>query len=265
MGGIAGHALLGGTYCLLTCLNNTGLLDSGASDHICSNLEYFIDYTPIKDPHKHIIIPDGRQIHVLNIGSIQLTNDILLKNVLHIPDFQFNLLTIHKLCTDMHCKITFTHNGCFLQGQTGPSMLLGRLQGGLYNVVDVSAQSVKSIPSSVACLSTIDKAKLWHLRLGHLPFSQINHLLPDCHVKACSLDIVCQVCPAAKQSRKPFPTSSIKTTKPFELLHVDVWGPYKTKTYSGCTQFMTIVDDFTRFTWVHFMKYKSDSIFFFGS
>ena len=43
------------------------------------------------------------------------------------------------------------------------------------------------------------------------------------------------------------------------MLHVDLWGPYKVKTQSGCTQFVTIVDDLSRFTWVHLIKYKSDA------
>lgn len=37
-----------------------------------------------------------------------------------------------------------------------------------------------------------------------------------------------------------------------------IWGPYKTKSNSGYSQFITIVYDFTRFTWVHLLKYKPE-------
>lgn len=95
-------------------------------------------------------------------------------------------------------------------------------------------------------LSTIDTTKLWHLRLGHLPFSSIEFLL-NCDINACLHDVIYHVCSTAKLPKKSFPYSIIKTSKPFEMLHIDVWGPYKT--HSGCTRFLTIVDDFIRFTW----------------
>ena len=43
----------------------------------------------------------------------------------------------------------------------------------------------------------------------------------------------------------------------FDLLHMDVWGPYSTPTLDGCKYFLTIVDDATRATWVYLMKTKS--------
>lgn len=44
-----------------------------------------------------------------------------------------------------------------------------------------------------------------------------------------------------------------------ELVHIDLWGPYKTKTYSGCNQFVTVVDDFNRYTWVYLVKYEPET------
>ena len=45
----------------------------------------------------------------------------------------------------------------------------------------------------------------------------------------------------------------------FELLHVDIWGPYPYNTYNGCKFFLTIVDDFSRSTWVHLLSHKSNA------
>lgn len=138
-------------------------------------------------------------------------------------------------------------------------MLLGNLQAGLYNVAD-SHVSSPLVANTRSCLSAVDTAKLWHLRLGHLPFDQLNLALPDCNAKSLLHDTICTVCPAARQTRKPFPKSSIKTTKAFEMLHVDVWGPYRIKTHRGCNQFLTIVDDYTRFIWVHLLRYKTEVV-----
>lgn len=41
--------------------------------------------------------------------------------------------------------------------------------------------------------------------------------------------------------------------------HCDIWGSYKTASHSGAHYFLTIVDDFTRCTWVYLMRYKSET------
>lgn len=53
-----------------------------------------------------------------------------------------------------------------------------------------------------------------------------------------------------------FPTSVTFTTKCFELVHVDIWGPYNTASLYGHRFFLTVVDDFSWATWVFFMQTK---------
>ena len=244
--------------CFLSCSTHDWLLDSGATDHICTDLAMFDTYKPIFDLNAKITIPNGKHIPISHIGSVRLQNNLILHNVLHAPLFHFNLLSVHRLCSDLKCTISFNHNQCFLQGQsmTESPILLGRLQEGLYHAT-FPACSTALLASTTA---SIPSAQLWHLRLGHLPFTQIKHLVPDCDVSSCIDSFFCHICPLAKQHRLPFPQSSIKTVKPFQLLHIDIWGPDKVTTHSGCNQFITIVDDFTRATWTHLIKYKSDVV-----
>ncbi|XP_075079228.1 uncharacterized protein LOC142164710 [Nicotiana tabacum] len=68
---------------------------------------------------------------------------------------------------------------------------------------------------------------------------------------------------AARQTRAPFPTSTSRSLHAFDLIHIDVWGPYKIATHNGMKYFLTLVDDFTRWTWVFLMRLKSDVIFLF--
>lgn len=72
--------------------------------------------------------------------------------------------------------------------------------------------------------------------------------LPDTNVKH-DMDCVCQICPKAKQCRLSFPRSISKSNRPFQLLHVDIWGAYKHVTITRCKFSLTIVDDFTGYTW----------------
>jgi len=50
-----------------------------------------------------------------------------------------------------------------------------------------------------------------------------------------------------------------KALKKFEVLHVDLWGPYKCRTYNGFQYFQTVVDDCSRATWVHLLSHKSNA------
>ncbi|WVZ24859.1 hypothetical protein V8G54_003403 [Vigna mungo] len=45
---------------------------------------------------------------------------------------------------------------------------------------------------------------------------------------------------------------------PFDLIHVDIWGPYCTSSVDGFKYFLTVVDDMSRFTWIKLMTSKSD-------
>lgn len=69
----------------------------------------------------------------------------------------------------------------------------------------------------------------------------------------------CGICPKSKQTRLSFPKVSLsKSSSLFELVHMDIWGPFRTSTYNGEKYFLTIVDDFSRGTWVYLMQSKFD-------
>jgi len=68
---------------------------------------------------------------------------------------------------------------------------------------------------------------------------------------------ICDICHFAKQKRLPFPLSVSKSKKCFDLIHVDVCGPYSLSSIHGHKYFLTIVDDYSRYTWVFSLKQKS--------
>ncbi|XP_019227222.1 PREDICTED: uncharacterized protein LOC109208553 [Nicotiana attenuata] len=119
---------------------------------------------------------------------------------------------------------------------------------------NISSQLSVSVPFSANAISDVN---LWHVRLGHLPFSSMKHLsfisLPS------NSNCFCDICPKARQTRTSFPLSQIKTKKPFELIHVDVWGLYKVATYNGFKYFLTIVDDYSRGAWTFLMSTKCNA------
>ena len=71
-------------------------------------------------------------------------------------------------------------------------------------------------------------------------------------------DFHCSTRHFVKQRRLPFISSNNLCDKPFQLIHLDIWGPFHTHSTEGFRYFLTIVDDCTRFTWVYFLRVKSD-------
>ncbi|GAA0138428.1 transmembrane signal receptor [Lithospermum erythrorhizon] len=116
-----------------------------------------------------------------------------------------------------------------------------------------------SVNKSHSALSQSDSL-LWHCRLGHYLLDQMHHIptFPP-HISK-DLNVICQVCPKAKQCRRMFHSASTTTVLPFEMLHVDTWGPYKENTYDGFQYFLTIMDDFTCITWTHLLVMKSNAL-----
>ncbi|GJT67123.1 retrovirus-related pol polyprotein from transposon TNT 1-94 [Tanacetum coccineum] len=69
----------------------------------------------------------------------------------------------------------------------------------------------------------------------------------------------------AKQTREPFSLSDQVSTELGELVHLDLWGPYKVTSKDGFRFFLTIVDDFSRAVWVYLLKSKTEVHDKFGS
>ena len=68
------------------------------------------------------------------------------------------------------------------------------------------------------------------------------------------------VSPLAKQIRQVFPSSNSRISTSFDLVHMDLWGPYKIPTLDKKHYFLTIVDDYSRFVWIYLLKLKSETI-----
>ena len=110
-------------------------------------------------------------------------------------------------------------------------------------------------------MSSVDTTSLWHCRLGHPSAKRLDLLqsvvptIISCNNKTFD----CSISPLAKQRRLSFRTFVSHSSACFDLIHVDIWGPYSTPSLNGSRYFLTLVDDYSRCTWVFLMKYKSEA------
>lgn len=106
-----------------------------------------------------------------------------------------------------------------------------------------------------SCLAITD----WHRRLGY-PSSKALELLKLSDFSNLVFEPKkCDICIRAKKARESFPLSINKTSFAFEMIHCDLWDPYRTTSMCGACYFLTIVDDFSRAVWIYLLPIKKEA------
>jgi transposase InsO family protein len=250
------------------------IIDTGATDHIVCSISFLTTITAIVS--KQVRLPNGNSAAVTHIGNVKISATLTLTNVLCVPSFSFNLISVSKLIKVLNCCIILLAEFCFIQQLFGWKMIgLGREVGGLYHLmlhnleghIDSSvpvlaSHSVQIKPALNSVVAAVKvPANVWHSRLGHLSDSRL-HLLHDVIPDySSSSNKSCSVCPLAKQHRISFPLSITHSLQIFDLIHCDIWGPFSSPSSNDSKFFLTIVDDHSRFTWVFLMQSKSQTRF----
>ncbi|KAL2230672.1 UNVERIFIED_CONTAM: Retrovirus-related Pol polyprotein from transposon RE1 [Sesamum indicum] len=247
------------------------IIGSGASAHMCASIENFKTFHSLNSDIS-VKLPNGSSQQVKFVGEVHISENLILKHVLYVPAFRHNLLSVSKLCEDDRYSVHFTNHTCIVQDpQTSEVKAVGRQRGRLYilekrppthmqNGPKFSTQIEENIPAAMCNLNKCNDKNdevLWHNRLGHPNPNVLNHM-KICTNNAIN-EIKCEVCPLAKLHRKPLSLSVSKTDSIFELIHVDIWGPYRNYSIRNIEYILTIVDDYSRSTWAYLMLHKSET------
>lgn len=70
------------------------IVDSGATDHITPYLHLLTDVTTCSST---LSLPNGQSANITHMGSLYVNEYLTLTNILCVPDFAYNLLSIPKL------------------------------------------------------------------------------------------------------------------------------------------------------------------------
>uniref|UniRef100_A0A803MDU7 Retrovirus-related Pol polyprotein from transposon TNT 1-94-like beta-barrel domain-containing protein n=1 Tax=Chenopodium quinoa TaxID=63459 RepID=A0A803MDU7_CHEQI len=191
----------------LNCSVNTGssclwIIDSGACDHMIYDRSLFVNEKKLGRPVR-VCLPDGSFKYVDLVGSVCLSDKLILHDVMLVEGFKHNLLSIGKLLDQTGVKVFFTRNGCCFQVLSSEEVIgHGLRQNGLYyfstdeviNVADNNAilgcNNVDNNTSAGHGFSLLDKTStsmsnkgrngvgidLLHARLGHVSLSKMKHV-----------------------------------------------------------------------------------------
>ena len=97
--------------------------------------------------------------------------------------------------------------------------------------------------------------------MGHPSISKTDSIIDVLGLKQKNKGVFhCDIYPLDKQKRLPFLSQNNMSDNAFDLLHIDVWGPFSTSTIEGYRYFLIIVDDHTRLTWIYLLKTKTEVI-----
>ncbi|WVZ51168.1 hypothetical protein U9M48_002334 [Paspalum notatum var. saurae] len=219
-------------------LENIWLMDSSCSRHMSGNHKWFSNLTPVSSS-EHIIFGDKGTGKVKGVRAVPVSESFILREVALVGNLGYNLLSVSQLLEEGY-EVRFK-KGCSHVLDARESLLLWSF-------------------SVFGGRSLLDLWK-WHRRLGHLSFDLLAKLslldlirgLPKLKSER---DLVCHPCRHGKMvAASHTHVNQVMTAHPGELLHMDTVGPSR-------WYVLVIVDDFSRWSWVHFMESKDGAFEF---
>jgi transposase InsO family protein len=248
------------------------VLDSGASSHFCNDRSLFTTFNATDTRRVQVAAGDIR----LSSGSGTVRVDVLLpdgtyyagtiSDVVFVPDMHANLLSM-ALLVDRGMRFEVT----------APAINMFAPDGSVCGVAQRAGRDLWRLPArrAVSALTAATVGVDHHSRFGHADRRIIAHAykhrmlattddvadraITELHAAAARKEH-CAACLAGKQTRAPLTgssTGSRRASRPLELVHIDLCGPFPTEAYDGSKYLCVIVDDHTRYTWVQAIPAKS--------
>ncbi|KAJ9546343.1 hypothetical protein OSB04_018886 [Centaurea solstitialis] len=232
-------------------------LDSGCSRHMTGSKSVLSNYREERGP----AVTFGGNGKGQTRGYGTLTNGVTtFKRVAYVEGLMHNLLSISQLCDKNH-KVSFSKKKCKVKNRRKEVILTGVRHADIYIINMNTSTDNFCFVSRVSS----DTNWLWHKRLSHLNFKTLNQLcinnlvvgLPDFRYTKVSL---CSACKKGKQTRASFKSKQISSiSSPLQLLHIDLFGPVNVQSIAGKKYTLVIVDEYSRYTWVFFLRSMSDA------
>ncbi|UYV71408.1 hypothetical protein LAZ67_8003037 [Cordylochernes scorpioides] len=234
------------------------VVDSGASCHMTSNRDLLKEE---REVHKTIKLADDSEIIYNAEGAIEIEgqNKLIRLNDLYVEKLSGNLMSVNKLVDD-NKKVLFDKDGGHIMEEDGEEILMAQRINDFY-IIKTSAP--EEIPSQ-ALKATLHTWNDWHKRLGHLNEEYMKQMLKNnsahnFNTQSQNMD-TCQVCIQAKHPRTPFkPVLYPQSTRPLDLIHIDLIGPIQEESIGGAKYVLTLVDDFSRKIFVEFLSSKLET------
>ncbi|KAJ9552804.1 hypothetical protein OSB04_016849 [Centaurea solstitialis] len=232
-------------------------LDSGCSKHMTGNKHVIVNFKEEASPS----VKFGGEGRGITRGYGTLTNgNTTFWRVSYVGGLTHNLLSISQFCDKDH-KVSFSKKSCQVKNKHKKVILRGQRSHAVYVInMDTSTKNVCFMSRATSEINW-----LWHKRLSHLNFKTINQLsisnlvrgLPE---NSFAKESLCAACEKGKQTRASFKSKQVSTiNSPLHLLYMDLFGHVNIQSMGGKRFTLVIVDEYSRYTWVFFLRAKSET------
>ncbi|GJY48603.1 putative ribonuclease H-like domain-containing protein [Tanacetum coccineum] len=243
-----------------------GIFNSGGSGHMTGNKDQLEDFEEVNGGSvtfggsKGYITGKGR----IRVGNLDFDSVSFVKELGH-----FNLFSISQIC-DMQHKVLFTETEClvvssdFKMPDENQILLKVLRHHNMYSFDMKTPTPAKSFACFIAN-ATSDESKIWHMRLSHINFKNLNKLMKGNLVrglpsKVFRNDYTCVACHKGKQHKASCKAKLERLiTEPLHTLHMDLFGPTSIKSINHASYCLVTTDDCTRFSWVFFLASKDET------
>nr|GFC39859.1 hypothetical protein [Tanacetum cinerariifolium] len=174
------------------------------------------------------------------LGTVKFRNDHVAK-IMGYRDYQIRNVTISRVyCVeglghnlffvgqfyDSDLEVAFRQHTCFIRNLDGVDLLTGSWRNNLYTL---------SLQDMMGLVRGLPKLKF-----------EKDHL--------------CSACAMGKSTKKTHkPQSEDTNQEKLYLLHMDLYRPMRVESVNGKKYILVIVDDYSRFTWVKFLRSKDET------
>ncbi|GJX27876.1 putative ribonuclease H-like domain-containing protein, partial [Tanacetum coccineum] len=248
-------------------LNDKGFVDSGCSRHMSGNIAHLSDFKYFDGGY----VTFGRGANggrITSKGTIK-TDKLDFDDVYFVKELKFNLFSVSQMC-DKKNYVLFTDSECLVLSPNfklpDENQILLKIprQDNMYNF-DMKNIVPKDGLTCLVAKATSEESMLWHRRLGHVNFKNINklvkeNLVRDLPLKRFENDQTCVACLKGKQHRASCKTKAFNPiTKPLFMLHMDLFGPTFVSSLMHKKYCLVVTDDYSRFSWVFFLRTKDET------
>ncbi|KAJ9557404.1 hypothetical protein OSB04_012018 [Centaurea solstitialis] len=204
-------------------------LDSGCSKHMTGRKEILHNFKP--KFCGSVQFGNEQYAPIVGYGDV-IQDKVTIKKVSLVEGLGHNLFSIGQFC-DKDLEVGFKKRRCVVKTESGKELLVG--------------------------------TRRRNLRLSHLNFKGLNKLvignlaigIPDLRFQQ---DHLCSACQLGKMKRVSHKSKlEHGTKKPLQLIHMDLCGPMRVQSINGKKYVLVMVDDYSRYTWVKFLRSKDEA------
>ncbi|KAJ9545044.1 hypothetical protein OSB04_024751 [Centaurea solstitialis] len=247
----------------------------GSSSDLLKMHMWYVDYgcsrhmTGYKELlHNYVERPGGtvsfgnKTTGVIKGYDILTNGKVSIKKVLYVEGLSHNLFSASQFC-DGYNIVLFSIINCLIINSDGVEIFEGRRFYNLY-VVDFPVID-SSKPVCLFSKATKGESWLWHRIFSHQNFLDISKLANGGLVKGLpkltfDRDSLCPACQMGKMKRSSHKSKTESSCQsPLEMLLMDLCGPMRIQSISGKKYIVVMVDEYSRYTWLEFLRMKSEA------